>query len=93
MGYFMETMETNLKHGNMFSISSKRSSVNFKRLLIWVLCLNLMVVILVAVLLFENRKTHTESALNAVTNLTKLLENEIVGTYEKVDLAIQSVAV
>jgi len=75
----------------MFSVSSKRDSANFKRLLIWVLCLNLMALLMVAVLLFENRKTYTESALNAVTNLAKLLENEIVGTYEKVDLAIQNV--
>jgi PAS domain S-box-containing protein len=87
----METDVAETEHGNMFSGGSKRNTAYFKRLVIGVLCLNLLVLLLVAVLLFESRKTHTESALNSVTNLVKLLENEIVDTYEKVDLAIQSV--
>ena len=87
----MKTDALQTKHENIISDDSKKNSAYFKRLAIGVLCLNLLVLLLIVVLLAENRKTHEESALNAVTNLAKLLENEIVDIYEKIDLALQSV--
>ena len=76
----------------MYPGGSKQDPAHFVRLLIGVLCLNLLVLLLTVVLLVENRITHKESAQVVVTNLSSLLESDIVSTYEKVDLALQSVA-
>ena len=80
------------KHVDAFPVTITHNLTYYRWLIIGLICLNMLVVLLASVLLVENRRTHEESAQVAVSNISSLLEKEIVGTYEKADLALQSVA-